>query len=458
MPFERISGLLEIDSMQMNYFSYHKSINEYAETILPLGFLNFKKDIELDTSGFINFRSNLNKNFGFISFQDLSEIKYLQDGFNIKTNIFIEDFDSILSQNLISFSDFEINLFLSGEDIQKESTFNFFSDDQSSVGLSGKFLNGNLKMDFNHENLKGSLIRDNSNFFRVDLNNSEINFDFKNTNNRDFVPPNLKFRVVGKDVSLNGAKFNLIDFYYLKNGDILTLNDINIKSDFLNISNYKSEPAYFSIDTTRDFYKIKGSYEFNYLQDTLGIKNFPSINYLRSDINIQWNNLLELKNIEGSLNFLAKDFQINQTNPNSALLNLIGLLNIQSLFDGYDGSSSDEYIKFKRGEGSIIFSKKYGRIQDDFKFESDFGEMGWNGLILKDNEGIFKELDLNLSLQLNLQENIPWYAAIFGGLGLAAGTAIIGSVFEDQIDEISTIQYRVKGTLETPKLERLREE
>ena len=137
---------------------------------------------------------------------------------------------------------------------------------------------------------------------------------------------------------------------------------------------------------------------------------------------------------------------------------MIGLLNIQSLFDGYDGSSSDEYIKFKRGEGSIIFSKKYGRIQDDFKFESDFGEMGWNGLILKDNEGIFKELDLNLSLQLNLQENIPWYAAIFGGLGLAAGTAIIGSVFEDQIDEISTIQYKVKGTLETPKLERLREE
>ena len=32
------------------------------------------------------------------------------------------------------------------------------------------------------------------------------------------------------------------------------------------------------------------------------------------------------------------------------------------------------------------------------------------------------------------------------------------SVYEDQIDEISTIQYRVKGTLETPKLERLREE
>ena len=302
------------------------------------------------------------------------------------------------------------------------------------------------------------MIRDNSNFFRVNLDNSKINFDLKNTNNEEFILPNLKFRIVGKDISLNGAKFDLIDFYYLKNGEILTLNDIKIKSDFLKISDYKNEPAYISLNITKDFYKVKGSYEFNYLQDSLDISNFPSINYLRSDINIQWNNLLELKNIEGSINFLAKDFQINQNNPNSALLNLVGLLNIQSLFDGYDGSSTDQYIKFKRGEGSIIFSQRYGRIQDEFKFESDFGEMGWNGFIVKDNEGTFKELDLNLSLKLNLQENIPWYAAIFGGLGLAAGTAIIGNVFEDQINEISTIQYRVKGTLEKPRLERVREE
>ena len=94
------------------------------------------------------------------------------------------------------------------------------------------------------------------------------------------------------------------------------------------------------------------------VQYALKLQNFPQINYFKSNINIQWNNLLELRNIEGSLDFLAKDFQINQSNPNSALLNLIGLLNIQSFFDGYDGSSTDEYIKFSRGSGSIIFSQK----------------------------------------------------------------------------------------------------
>ena len=455
LPFEEISGFLNVDTMQLNYISYHKSINDYAENILPLGVLNFKNDIQLFTSGFADFRNNKNKNFGFISFKDLSDIKYLRDGFNIKTNIFIEDFNNVFSQNFISFNDLEINLYLSGNEIQNSSAFNFFSDKESGIELSGSFNEGNLSLDFNSENLKGSLARDDSSFFRINLYDSNINFNFRDSEEDNFVLPNLKFRVTGENVIFNDAIFNSIDFYYLKNGDVLTLNDINIDSDFLKISNYENEPAYFSINASKDFYKIKGLYEFYDIKNSLKLENFPPINYLRSNINIQWNNLLELRNIEGSLDFLAKDFQVNQRNPNSALLNLIGLLDIQSFFDGYDGSSTDEYIKFKRGSGSMIFSQKYGRVIDDFSFEADFGSMDWSGFIIKDNSGFFEELDLELSLKLNLQENIPWYAAIFGGLGVAAGTAIIGNVFEDQIEDITTIEYSVKGPLNSPNLERL---
>ena len=455
LPFEKISGLLDIDLMELEYISYHKSINEYAQNILPLGVLNFKKDIQLFTSGFSNFKNNKNKNYGFISFEDLSEIKYLEDGFNIKTNIFIEDFDNVFSQNFISFNDLSINLYLSGNEIQKSSAINFFTDTKSEVDLSGYFNDGNLLLNFNSENLKGSLARDKSSFFRVDLYDSILDFDFGGADTEVFIFPNLKFRVTGKNIIFNGARFDSVDFYYLKNGEVLTLNNINIESDFLKISDYKNEPAYFSINTDQDFYKIKGSYEFNDVKNSLQLKNFPPIDYFRSNINIQWNNLLELKNIEGSMNFLAKDFQINQDNPNSALLNLVGLLNIQSFFDGYDGSSTNEYIKFKRGSGSIIFSKKYGRIIDEFSFEADFGNMDWSGFIIKDDSGFFKELDLELSLKLNLQENIPWYAAIFGGIGVAAGTALIGNVFEEQIEEISTIEYKVTGALNSPVLDRL---
>ena len=99
LPFEEISGFLNVDTMQLNYISYHKSINEYAENILPLGVLNFKNDIQLFTTGFADFKNNKNKNFGFISFQDLSDIKYLQDGFNINT--FIEKLDPNLTYHFV---------------------------------------------------------------------------------------------------------------------------------------------------------------------------------------------------------------------------------------------------------------------------------------------------------------------------------------------------------------------
>ena len=103
------------------------------------------------------------------------------------------------------------------------------------------------------------------------------------------------------------------------------------------------------------------------------------MNYLRSNINIQWNNLLELKNIEGKLNFLAKDFQINQENPNSALLNLIGLLNIQSFFDGYDGASTQEYIVQKRQRQHYFF-KNMEELLMTFHLKQILGI--WTGLDL----------------------------------------------------------------------------
>ena len=38
---------------------------------------------------------------------------------------------------------------------------------------------------------------------------------------------------------------------------------------------------------------------------------------------------------------------------------------------------------------------------------------------------------------------------------VAAGTAIIGNVFEDQFERISKIEFEVDGNLEEPKLRRL---
>ena len=46
------------------------------------------------------------------------------------------------------------------------------------------------------------------------------------------------------------------------------------------------------------------------------------------------------------------------------------------------------------------------------------------------------ELDLNLDLRVRVGENLPWYAAILGGLPAVAGSAVINEIFEEDINNL----------------------
>ena len=81
--------------------------------------------------------------------------------------------------------------------------------------------------------------------------------------------------------------------------------------------------------------------------------------------------------------------------------------------------------------------------------------MRWAGQILKDNDGLLDELDLNLEMRLKVSENIPWYAAIFGGIPALAGGIVFENIFDERLDDVSTFKFDVKGSLENPEIIRL---
>ena len=66
------------------------------------------------------------------------------------------------------------------------------------------------------------------------------------------------------------------------------------------------------------------------------------------------------------------------------------------------------------------------------------------------------ELDLNLDLRIRVGENLPWYAAILGGLPAVAGSAVINEIFEEDINELTNYQYEILGTISQPKLRRIK--
>jgi uncharacterized protein YhdP len=81
--------------------------------------------------------------------------------------------------------------------------------------------------------------------------------------------------------------------------------------------------------------------------------------------------------------------------------------------------------------------------------------MKWVGEIGKNSSGELDSLELNLSMRIKISENIPWYAAIFGGVSALAGGVVIENIFEETIEDASTINFEVFGTIDKPNIKRL---
>ena len=58
-------------------------------------------------------------------------------------------------------------------------------------------------------------------------------------------------------------------------------------------------------------------------------------------------------------------------------------------------------------------------------------------------------------MRLKISENIPWYAAIFGGIPALAGGVVLENIFENVIEDAATINFKMQGTIEEPDLVRL---
>ena len=55
-------------------------------------------------------------------------------------------------------------------------------------------------------------------------------------------------------------------------------------------------------------------------------------------------------------------------------------------------------------------------------------------------------------MTLPLVDNIPWVAALAGGLPIAAGTYLVSKVFEEQMNQLSSGVYSVSGDLNDPQV------
>ena len=406
----------------------------------------FEIFIDSESNGYFNYGNGFKK-------EDIVQKNKL-DGFYIYLNL-----ENIDIENLIVDSN-ENNTTNLRSIFIKVKKLNLFNNVYFNQQLNVELLIDETIASFEGVNLNGNIRTDKTGFTKIEVFDSKFEFDGVGLadSNTAFEDRNINIRFIGKNIQTYDDIFQDVDFYLLRNKKITTIDNIKIKSKNFNIGPFNDEKkAYISFDKNRDLYKVRGSYEIE-------AKRFPFKNsfsydfdYLSTDLNIQWNSLTELKNLEGEVNFLIKGLESKTSLPDSTLLRALKILNLNAIIESINNDSGlgSSNLTINRAEGDFYVSQNRAFINKPIKLETSEAKMEWLGEILKGSDGILNELNLDLNMRLKVSENIPWYAAIFGGFPALAGGLLFENIIEDSLDDVSTFKFKVSGNIQDPEIKRL---
>ena len=399
-----------------------------------------------------------NNNNGFFSlgkgFDNEIKEKDFADGFHIYLTLKNLKINNILIPNEASNDANLKSLNL------KIDELNFFNNLYQNQIFKINFKENSSLATFNGSNLNGSINIDNTGFTRIDVYNTK--FEFKGLDivesQSNFDIANINLRFVGKNIQTYDDIFQDIDFYLLRNKNITTVDNIKVSSKNLNIGPYdNNEKAYISYNNKTDMYKVRGSYKINNENSTLEALTNYDFEYLSANLNIQWIGINQLKNIEGNVDFLLKDFQSNTEIPNSAFLRALKIFNLNAIIENINNETNiaSPNLYINRAEGNFYIGQNRALISEPIKIETSEAKMRWQGDIVKNPVGVLDSLNLDLEMRLKVSENIPWYAAIFGGIPALAGGMVLENIFDESLDDVSTFKFKVTGNIDNPEIKRL---
>lgn len=391
---------------------------------------------------------------GYFAFGENYQKKIKTSKYNNGFHIYL-DLDNFSFDELFYGSSGDDNYLLKSVNI-KSKQFNFLDNKYSNINLNLN-LEDEIYINISGNELNGEINIDQTNFIKIKLRDSFINFNEIKSTQTNLASNfnNINLRFIGNNIKTKNNIFRDIDFYILKNKNILTIDNIKIDSNRLDIGPTKNnQKAYISYNKLNDLYKIKGSYEFDNSSGYFNSFTKYDFNLLKTDLNIQWNSIKSLTNLEGRVDFLLEDLNLNTSAADSTLLIALRILNLNGIVEGIDNISNGT-LNINQASGNILVGKKRAFISSPIIINTNEAAMRWNGEILKNTSGELDLVNLDLSMRLKISENIPWYAALLGGIPAIAGGIVLENIFEDEIEDVSTIDFIVQGSIRNPEIIRL---
>lgn len=137
--------------------------------------------------------------------------------------------------------------------------------------------------------------------------------------------------------------------------------------------------------------------------------------------------------------------------PSNAVMKLIGLVNFDTWLRRLQLDFSDLFangMAFDELDTRLAFEAGALRFAKPVKVELPAGKMRLEGSA----DLIAETIDAHLVATLPVGTNLPWIAALAGGLPAAAGVYLTSRIFDRQVDRISSLGYRVTGPWDEPRI------
>ena len=147
----------------------------------------------------------------------------------------------------------------------------------------------------------------------------------------------------------------------------------------------------------------------------------------------------------GPLNLQIEDGRfLTASDTTSGTLKVVSIVNLPNIIRRLQLDFSDLYksgVSYDRIEAGMMLEDDKLKIVKDLTVETPSSRF-----TLRGNADLqTKQLDMALIATLPVADNLPWIAALAGGLPTAAGVYVASKIFEDQFDRLSSAVYSVEG-------------
>lgn len=163
---------------------------------------------------------------------------------------------------------------------------------------------------------------------------------------------------------------------------------------------------------------------------------------------------ISLLALDGYLGLELHDGQFYRTKASATntLLKLVGLINFDTWLRRLRFDFSDFFsggVSFDKVQGGLLFREGLMDFDDPLSVSMPSGKIR----LLGTADLIYEQLDARLVATMPVGTNLPWVAGLLGGLPAAAGVYLTSKIFAKQVDRLSSISYRVKGSFDDPDIE-----